>query len=312
MLEILWLILGLVGLWLGTELIILASLGFSKQFKFSHLFIGLTILAIGTDLPELIVNITASISTLKGMDSSGLIIGNIIGSSMGQLALTMGIAGLLGTLFLTKRQLKRDGLMLLLSVVALFLVVFSGTVTRLEGILLILIYVFYFMTLQREEKTKEKEARAQKVNVPWAIGSLLGGFVILFISSNAVVDNSLLLVSSLNLSQTLVGSLIIGLGTSIPELALVVGTIRKNVAQLGVGNLIGSNIFDVLFVTGLSATIAPLVIEKSVSFFDIPFLFITSVIAIILFWNDQRLYKREAAILVGLYILYVILKIFGY
>jgi cation:H+ antiporter len=313
MFEVVLLVLGLFGLWLGTELIIKAAVRVAKQFRVSEMFVGLTILAIGTDLPELIVNISASFTSLSGTNSSGLIFGSIMGSGMGQIALTLGLFGLFaGNLFLKKRQLLREGFMLIASVVVLFLLTYSGTVSRLEGIVLMLVYVIYFTTLHREEKSEGEPVRAKRVDMLWAGVSLVGGFIILFFASEAVVHNSLALAEQLGIAQSLVGVLIIGVGTSLPELVLALGSIRSGAHHLGVGNLIGSNIFDVLFVTGLSAAIFPLSVPRNLYVFDLPFLFITSVIVILLFFRDQRLKRNEAAILVLMYVVYVVMKIVGF
>ena len=182
MLEIILLILGLVGLVLGAELILKGALNIAEHYKISHLFIGLTILAVGTDLPELFISITGAIHRLGGVETSGLIVGESIGSCFGQIALVLGIAGLFGTLILTKRELIRDGLMMLGSVALLFLVSIDGKITRAEGVMFIIIYIFYFVVLQKEEKLHEKVKRAPSMHLQWDVSSLIGGFIILAIS----------------------------------------------------------------------------------------------------------------------------------
>ena len=312
MYELIFLVLGIGGLWLGTELIIKPAISIARHFKLSEMFVGLTLLAIGTDLPELIINITASVDRLNGIDTAGLVYGNIVGSAMSQLALTMGLAAMLGYLYLNKRQIRRDGLMLLSSVFILFVLSFNGMLSRLDGIILIIVYIIYFATLQRQEKFVEKAVRAKKTDFRWSIVSLIGGFIILFLASNVTIDSALILAERWGVAQSLIGVLLIGLGTSLPELALVISALRNGSSQLGVGNLIGSNIFDVLFVLGISAAIANIPVTQGFIFFDVPFLFVTSFVTLILFWRDYKLDKKEATVLIGLYIIYVILKLVGY
>lgn len=311
MFELLYLILGLLGLLIGTELIINGSLNIAEHLKLSQLFIGLTVLAIGTDLPELFVIITGAVYKLGGADTSGLIIGNSIGSCFGQIALTLGVLGFFGTLTLTKRELRRDGLMLLGSVVLLFLVAYDGTITRIDGLIFVLFYLLYFYTLIREEKLHGKIKEAPKMFFLWAVVSLIAGFAILIYCSNLIIANAMDLAESLGIAQSLIGILIIGLGTSLPELAVSFGALRKNSVRLSVGNLIGSNIFDVLVPLGIGATIAGINVDKNLLFFDIPFLFVLSLIVLLFFKRKMRILKKEAIALIAIYCIYVILKIAG-
>jgi len=310
MLELLYLILGLIGLVFGANLIIKGSLNIAEHFKISHLFIGLTILAIGTDLPELFVAITGSIHRLIGLETSGLVVGNSLGSCFGQIALTLGILGLFGALSISKKKLKRDGLMMVGTVILLFLVAMDGKITRIEGIMFILIYALYFLTLVREEKLKEKIKRTPKMYTLWAFVSLIAGFAILIFCSEIVVKNSVKFALSLGISQSLVGILILGLGTSLPELVVSFEALRKKAVRLSIGNLIGSNIFDVLIPIGLGSTIAGLNIERNLLRFDIPFLFFVSLLVVFFFRRKMNLNKKEAMILIAVYAVYVILKIF--
>ena len=120
MLELLLLILGLTGLGFGTELVVRGALDISERFKISKIFIGLTILAIGTDLPELTISISSAIDKLHGIDTSGIIIGDVVGSCFGQILLTLGLVGIFAYFTLTKKEILREGGMLLGSIVLLF------------------------------------------------------------------------------------------------------------------------------------------------------------------------------------------------
>lgn len=311
MFELLYLILGLLGLLIGTELIINGSLNIAEHFKLSKLFIGLTVLAIGTDLPELFVIITGAVYNLGGAETSGLIIGNSLGSCFGQIALTLGILGLFGALSLTKRELKRDGLMMLSSVILLFLVAYDGAITRIDGLIFVLFYLFYFYNLIREEKLHSRLKEAPKMFFLWAVVSLIAGFAILIYCSNLIIENAMYLAKSLDIAQSLIGILIIGLGTSLPELAVSFGALRKNSVRLSVGNLIGSNIFDVLVPLGIGATIAGIKVDTNLLFFDIPFLFVLSLIVLFFFRRKNKILKKEAIALIAIYCVYAALKIAG-
>ena len=310
MFELLFTLLGLVGLWIGSELMIRGALNISDRFKISRMFVGLTILAFLTDLPELFVTITGSYNILQGVDASGLIVGDIIGSSFGQAILMLGILGLFGVLTIKKRQLLRDGFMLLGSVLLLILVGIDGTVSRVEGGMLIFIYLFYLFTLFREEKVQE-EKPTQKLKIRLPILYLFIGLAILLYSGNLAINNAVLLSGSWGVSQSFVGILIIGLGTSLPELFVSLTALRHKSGTMAVGNLIGSTIFDLLFVLGLGATISGLTMGGNLIRFDLPILFIFSGIVLILFSRKMKLKRNESLILVGLYVTYAILKIVG-
>ncbi|MBD3249336.1 calcium/sodium antiporter [Candidatus Woesearchaeota archaeon] len=306
------LMLGLIGLVIGTHLVVRGALDLAEHYKLSNVFIGLTILAIGTDLPELIIAIVGSINRLGGTESSGLILGDAIGSSIVQISIVLGIAGLFGFFTLTKKQIKIDGSVMIGSIILLFLVGYDGNITRTEGIFLIIVYLIYYLSLYREEKVNEKIKRAPTVHLFWDIASVIGGMVVVLYTSNIVVENSASLAISLGISQALIGVLIASLGTSLPELSVAIGAAFKEAPGLSIGNLIGSNIFDLLIPIGTGAAISGLVMEKSLLFFDIPALLIISLAVLLFFIRKKGLQKKEAAILIGLYVFYAIIRLAGF
>jgi cation:H+ antiporter len=233
----------------------------------------------------------------------------VIGSNFGQIGLTLGIIGLFAVLKLTKRQIYRDGLVLITSTLILFLVSLNGGITRIEGLILIIIYILYLFTLYREEKVKERVILPPKLHILWSTLSLLGGFALLYGASDLTLDNAVALSEKFNLSQSLIGVLLLGLGTSLPELAIAIAAIRKKAGEIAVGNLIGSNIFDTLIPIGAAAMIAELNISKEIIIFDIPALFILSILVLGLFRYKEKLRKRESALLIAAFIIYALLKI---
>lgn len=309
MMELLFLIFGIIGLGIGADLITRGALNIGEHFKISHIFLGLTVLAFGSDLPELVINIRGAIERLGGVETSDLIVGDAIGSSFGQIGLILGIVGLFGVLTMTKKQILRDGLTMVGSVLLLFLVALNGHISRIEGIILILLYVFYLATLYREEKVKERIIFGPKLHVLWSSLSLIGGFTLLILASNITLENALLLSDKWGISQSIIGILIVGIGTSLPELAISMSAIRKKAGGIAVGNLIGSNIFDALIPIGAAGVISELEISNEILFFDIPSLFILSIFVLILFKYKDKLRKREAALLIVVFAAYAALKI---
>lgn len=310
--DIFLIIFGLIGLWLGTELVIKGAVNIAEYYKLSQVFIGLAILSIGTDLPEIVIAINASLhNTIGNTDTSGIIIGNAIGSSFSQISIVLGTVGLFGYLTLKKRHLFEDGIMLLGSILLIILLSIDGEITRIDGIVLIVVYLIYYFRLYYEERIGKKIKKKFSKHIKKDILLLIIGIIIIIFTSELVVDNSIIFAERFGIRQSFVGIIIIGLGTSLPELALALNAVRKKAGGLSVGNLIGSNIFDMLVPVGMGASISKLQIEKSLLLFDLPFLFILSFIVLFFFYKKKGLQKIEAVFLISIFILYATLKIVG-
>ncbi|MDH3710766.1 MAG: calcium/sodium antiporter [Cyclobacteriaceae bacterium] len=310
--ELLYLIFGLLGLWLGTELVIRGALTIAEHYDLSQVFIGLTILAIGTDLPELMLSIDASLLKLKGVETSGLIVGNALGSCLNQITLVMGIAGIMGYITLSRKSLKQDGLVLLGSIVLFFLVSYDLKISRIEGITLVVVYVIYYLMLLYGEKLPERLKKELPQKIWQNLVFLLGGIVLVIVASDMVINNGLKLAELWGVSQSFIGIVFIAFGTSLPELVLSIGAALKKATGLSVGNIIGSNIFDILIPAGVGATISEIKVEKPVLHFDTPILFVVTAIVLIYFYKKKGLQKKEAVSLVAVYVIYIILKSFGF
>ncbi|MCE9539679.1 MAG: hypothetical protein K8R85_10740, partial [Bacteroidetes bacterium] len=185
-------IVGLIGLWLGTKLIINGALGIAKRFNLSHSFVGLAILSVGTDLPEVFVSVKASLLHLSGVESSGIITGNAIGSGISQITFILGIAGLFLNFTMAKKDLKRDGIALITSILLLFVFGNDGIITRLEGGILLMVYLAYYIILMKSQAdhTDDNSMGKDYSNAALAFFLLLG-FSTLIFSSHLVVENAM-------------------------------------------------------------------------------------------------------------------------
>lgn len=288
------------------------AVNIAEYYGVSQVFIGLTILAVGTDLPETVISVNASIQQLKGIESSGVIVGNAIGSAFCQISLVMGIAGLFGVLALSKKHIVQNGIMMLGSIIILFLVGLDGSIDRTEGLLLLVSYIIYSVILFRREKFKKKPALKSNKRIGINIIFLVIGIGIVIFSSQTVVSQAWALADAWGVKQSFVGIIILGLGTSLPELVISLNAILKNSVEISVGNLIGSNIFDTLIPTGLGGLIAGLSIEKSIIWFDLPVLLGLSLLVLIFFIRKRGLQKPEAIVLISIYIGYGVLKFLRY
>ncbi len=201
--------------------------------------------------------------------------------------------------------------MLLGSVILVILLSFDGKITRIDGIVLVVVYLIYYFRLFHQERISKKIKKKFSKNIRKDILVLIAGIVIVIFTSELVVDNSISFAEKFGIRQSFVGIIIIGLGTSLPELALALNAVRKKASGLSVGNLIGSNIFDMLIPIGLGASISELNIEKSLLLFDLPFLLVLSITVLFFFKRKKALQKTEAVILISIFVLYATLKILG-
>jgi cation:H+ antiporter len=304
-------IVGLIGLWLGTKWVVKSALDIAQRFNLSHAFVGLAILAVGTDLPEVFITFKASFLQLKGIESSGIITGNAIGSSISQISIILGIAGLFMNFAIEKKELFRDGIALLGSIILLFIVGYDGEVTRVEGLILLLAYVIYYIVLLKSNSNAPSNNEEQEqLSIIKLATYLVIGFVVLIFSSHLVVENALFFAKKWGLEQSFVGIVLIGLGTSLPELAVSIGAAIKKSAGISVGNVIGSNIFDTIIPVGIGGTISEISMESGLLKFDLPVLFVITSLVVVFLATKKGISKREAIILIALYLLYVLAKIF--
>ena len=305
-----FLALGLAGLWLGTKWVINGAFGVAKRFNLSHTFVGLAILALCTDLPELFVSINASILHLQGTDSSGIITGNAIGSCIAQIAIILGISGLFLNIKMIRKMVFRDGIVLLLSILILFGLSYDGFISRVEGVILILSYVSYYYVLIKTQTSEDHGDSTEKNYTGLQlILFLLFGFIMLLVSSHAVISNAMNLAENWGVAQSFVGIVLVGVGTSLPELAVSVGAALRKSPGMSIGNIIGSNIFDTLIPIGVGGVISTTNMDRDLLWYDLPFLFGITLLTVLFLLTKRGISKRESIILILFYFIYLGVKI---
>lgn len=306
--EFLLLILGVAGLWIGSELTIDSALKIAKRHSLSEFFVGLAILSVGSDLPELAIAIDGGIKNHLGGQVSNIIVGTSLGSVAGQTGFVLGISGLVGYLTLPKRYIYRHGAVLLGALIILFLASLDGQVGRTEGITLITLYLVYVMSLLRVETAQvaETEPKTKLRFSPWLLMAV--GICIIIGSSELTVNSVITLASHFNISEAFISVVIIGLGSSLPELTISVSAMLKKQTRLSVGNIIGSNVLDTLLPIGIAATISPIAFAREFRVFDLPYIFLLTLITLFLFVRVRGLQRREAGIILGLYLVYLVIR----
>lgn len=312
--DIAFFMLGLVGLWLGSEFITRGSLGLSRRLGWSEGFVGLVILSLGTDLPEIVVSVTGALQKKQGIDTSGIVVGNVIGSNMSQMVLVFGLVGLFGGVMkISKREGWSQGISLILATVMLMVVGNDGLVSQKEGWLMLLAFVFYFLFVsQLNSHSKSKKKKKKQLSLVKILGFLIIGLGVIFQASEWVIGHGLELAIQLGVNQLVVGAILVGIGTSLPELVVSMNALAKGARELSVGNLVGSNVVDILLALGLGATISPWNVDRQVAMFDLPFLLLSMVIVVLFMLSRKKLDRKESVLMLALYAVYVSLKLIGW
>lgn len=308
--EFLALLAGLVGLWLGTKLTIHGAVVVAERLGVPEFIVGLTVLSIGSDLPELAIAIDAAIWNLHSGQASDVVVGSALGSSLGQIGFVLGITALISCLTLPKKVVWQQGSVLLGSIALLGIFGLDGQVTRAEGVALLIAYAAYlFLTLADVTMFEEISEGRSEVGLTLSMVYLVCGLAAVVASAEVTVSSAVSVATALNVKQSFVAIIIIGLGTSLPELSISLGAVLKGRVTLSIGNLIGSNVFDTLMPVGVAATIASLEFDTDMWRQELPFLFVLTLVVLFSFMRTAGIRKREATVILGLYIAYAAIKI---
>ncbi len=300
--------IGIASLFAGGHALVLGASQLGLRLKLSPLFIGLTVVACGTSLPELIVSLLAG---LRG--EADIAIGNVVGSNIANLGLVLGTAALVSPLYLRTTDVGRDlwaSIAATLVAGALFL---NGQLGRIEGAFLIAALVAYLgWSYKRAQSAGEVVARAvveAMPRTPSLVRSLvlvLGGLVLLMLGAQWAVDGAVEIADQAGLSRTVVGLTIVAVGTSLPEFSTsVVAAIRKE-PGISVGNVLGSNIFNLFGILGVSAAARPLAVASDISRYDLPVVLGLSLLCVPIVISARRISRAEGLLLLSLYIVYCV------
>jgi cation:H+ antiporter len=308
--ELILLLGGLLGLWLGSELAIKGARNIAEHFRISSSFIGLTLLSVGTSIPEIALSLTGGIDRAIGIETSGLVIGNAIGSAVNQLTLILGIVGFSAVLMVRKRSLFREGAMLIGIILTIAVLGWDGKLTVIEGYFMVLMYLIYLFNLSKEEKVFNKlVGRKPTMHLGLDSLNLVGGILFVVFASNYVIDSSLALASIWGITQAFVGLFVLGLGTGLPELALSFAALKKREVSMSVSNLIGSNICDLLFSLGIGTSVAGFLMPRNVILFDLPALLLITGLVLFSFRSEYKLTKNEAIMLIAVFFIYLFARL---
>ena len=301
------LILGFVLLIKGSDFFIDGSSNIASILKIPTLIVGLTIVALGTSAPEAAVSITSSIS-----GSNALAVSNVIGSNLFNMLLIIGLCAFLNELRIGHNVLNEDLPFLVIITLILSAIILIGwNVSQIEGIILLIIMVLYIIYLVYNAKhTKDSEiVNKPKMGLLRSIIYIIFGVAGIIIGADFVVDSASYIAMSFGMSETLVGLTIVAMGTSLPEIVTSLTALKKDENQLIIGNVVGSNIFNILFVLGASSAISPITVNPSM-LIDIMLMLGVTVLFYIFGRTQEKYDKKEGAVLLILFIAYMAFAIF--
>lgn len=303
------LILGLACLWFGTEVTIRGAVCVANRFGVSEFIVGVVILSIGSDLPELAIAIDAGLKNLAGGDYSDVVVGSALGSTLGQIGFVLGVAGLMAYLTLPRGVVYRHGATLLGSLALLALFGYDGEVTLIEGLALLLVYAIYLVALLNEVNGSAGTEQTGDMPLWRSAIYLIIGLAIVVGGAELTVSSAVNVARLLGLSDAVVAIILIGLGSSLPELTISIAAVLKGHHRMSVGNLIGSNVFDTLVPIGVAAVIAPLSFDAGMLRFEVPYLFFLTALVLVFFLYKRGIQRWEAAVVLGIYCIYVAIKL---
>ena len=305
-------ICGLVLLFLGGESLIRGAVGLARKLDVSPLFTGLVVVGFGTSAPEFVVCLEAA---LRGQYD--ITIGNIVGSNIANLMLILGVAALIQPILSRASILRRDGLAMLLASAMLVGLAFFGEVSRLLGLGLLAMLVGFITICWISERAQtngngsEIEEEIEEVGTlptrTWvAVSAVLAGIVALVFGSNMLIEGATGIAVAFGISEAVIGVTLVALGTSLPELAAVIVAAIRNHADVALGNVLGSNVFNVFGMLGLTAVIEPLSINRAFLDLDMWVMLGVSALLLVFLTTGNRLNRGESLLLLAGYVAYVV------
>ena len=297
--DVLFIILGVALVLFGADKLTEGAAALARRMNVPEIIIGLTIVAAGTSAPELFVSL---VSALNG--TSDLAVGNVVGSNTMNCMLIVGCAAMVAPMTISSSTVKKDIPFSVAASVLLILLAFNNFLGRLDGIILLLGFAVFMTYTLMQAKTGSSETVKETSPICKNILFIVFGLAGLVIGSNLFVDSASDVALSLGISEGVVGLTIVAGGTSLPELATSVVAARKGQSAIAIGNVIGSNVFNILLILGITATISPMEIE-GITTIDLAVMLL-SVVLVWLFSRTRYTVERwEGALLLGLYLVYV-------
>ncbi len=304
--EILLALLGALLLYAGGELLVKGAVNLSRLYELSPMVIGLTVVAFGTSTPELASSLIA-----VWREAPAIAVGNVVGSNIANIGLILGCAACLFPIAARSEFLRRETPILVAVTALVPLVLADHTVSRLEGIMLSALVIPYLWLLLRQkgsadvEKEFEQEYGDATGSPMQAVGFVVGGALLLILGATALVEGAVALARQWGISERVIGITVVAFGTSLPELATAIVAALRREADIALGNVVGSNVFNILAVLGLTAASRPIAVDPGSMTIDVGVMMALSLALVPMLLTKQRISRMEGAVLISAYATYV-------
>ncbi len=299
---------GLVALTFGADFLVRAVVTAAQRLNVSTMLVSLTVVALGTSLPEFFVVIGALIE-----DAPGIGMGNIVGSNIANLLLILGVAAAIYPLATNHAMLRRDGLAMLLGTIAFVIGASAGVIDFWTGLAFVGLLAAYFTFCVIQDGSLDADEIDDVMTSSNLVVGLvmLGGLLALIIGSEALVMGAISLATNLGVSEAAIGLTLVAVGTSLPELATTIAAVRQRQADVILGNVLGSNLFNILGVIGVAALFTPVPVPDAILKLDVWLMLLATAVALVLLRSGWRLDRREGAVMLAAYGAYVMFQ-FGF
>jgi cation:H+ antiporter len=301
---LLLMVVGFAALTFGGDWLTAGAVAISTNLHINPVVVGLTVVSMATSMPEMMT------SLLAAKDSPGLALGNILGSNVANIGLILGVTALISPLVIQLRLIQRE-IPILLSVTGLFALFAIGGYARWEGIVLLGIvgtYLFYVVRWAKQESATVAAEFEQEAAREGAHSTLVGGLLVLLggavlaLGADVLIGASVELAARMGVSETLIGLTIVAIGTSLPELAASIAAARSGHSDICAGNIIGSNLFNLLLIGGGVACIIPIPVNPALLLVEFPALILMTALLLWIFKSGHLVTRREGGLLLFLYI----------
>ena len=298
----LMLLVGLALLAGGGELLVRGAVGLARRFGVSPLMVGLTVVAFGTSMPEMVVSVDAA---LRG--SPGIAIGNIVGSNIFNVFAILGLAALIFPVVCSRRAITRDVTVVVLASLLLTGLMFTGHLSRLMGYVFIaLLLANIVFTFRQERGHAHADDDTKPLALPMALGCIAVGLGLLAFGANLLVTNAIEIAKAMSVSDTVIGLTIVAAGTSLPEVAAsVVAAFRKQ-ADIAFGNIVGSNAFNILGILGVTAVVSPIPVPMEMLKLDVWVMIAAAAAMFLPLLTGYKIGRTMGVFFLGAYVVYVL------
>ena len=295
------LLVGVLLLLIGGDFLVKSAASLAKKLNISPFLIGVTVVSFGTSVPELIVSLKAAFN-----GSSGIAIGNVIGSNVANLALVLGITVLIRPVVLDSKKLQFAWFAMLVASLMFFGFSLDGILDRLDGFFLITgLILFLILSIRKRDDSFADEELEKTLKTNLIPVYFILGAAGLYYGSELLLDNAITIAKSFGISEFIIGVTVVALGTSLPELVTSVIAILKGQSSISVGNLIGSNVFNIFAVLGITSAVNPLEADSFLIAIDLPIMLGVTLLTGVFLMVSKQLGRIEGLLLITIYIIYI-------